>query len=284
MASRELTQPPNDPDGQIELADAWWALAESAQGPTGDSLRLHAAGWYRRAQPNVESTVVRARLADRLDQAADVERALAAATAKPLDPDEILWRGQWVDLLHFVDLTRDRVDGEWQRDGGALTVTPSRHGRILLPVEVHGSYELAVEFTRHQGDDKMIVGLPVGANQCAVSLSGWQGQARGIELIDGQGAENNVSTKRPGALENGHRYNLTIRVQAQGDDADIEVTLDDEPYLKWIGPRASLSFPPLWKLPRSDRPGLGASQIELTFHAARFRLLEGEAAIITDIE
>jgi hypothetical protein len=223
-------------------------------------------------------------LRKRLEAAAGIERPLLAARPAPLDPAKILWRGQSLDLIHMVDLARDRVAGKWNRDNGDLSVEPWDQARIMLPVDVEGSYDLFVEFTRRQGDDKISVGLPVGSAQCRVSLSGWGGDARGIEQIEGQGAENNKSTRQPGTLENDRRYRLLVQVRldSENTEARINVSLDGQAaYLEWSGPQASLSLSKLWSLPHPDRPALGGNQAAVTFHAAKMRLFEGTATLVT---
>jgi hypothetical protein len=56
LAEREL-QPPTQAAAQMELADAWWELAQRRQDPKNDleykGLRARAAYWYRAAIPNL---------------------------------------------------------------------------------------------------------------------------------------------------------------------------------------------------------------------------------------
>jgi hypothetical protein len=56
LAEREL-QPPTQAAAQLELADAWWELAQGRQDPKLDleykGLRARAAFWYRAAIPNL---------------------------------------------------------------------------------------------------------------------------------------------------------------------------------------------------------------------------------------
>jgi hypothetical protein len=56
LAEQEL-QPPTQSAGQVELADAWWDLAQRRQDPKNDleskAIRARAAYWYRAAIPNL---------------------------------------------------------------------------------------------------------------------------------------------------------------------------------------------------------------------------------------
>ena len=71
--------------------------------------------------------------------------------------------GEWIDLSANVDLGRDSVHGEWQREADALKlVNPDAFARLMLPVIVDGSYELDIEVTRNSGVEGIGAKLPVG--------------------------------------------------------------------------------------------------------------------------
>ncbi len=66
-AGQELTSPPTQSAAQIKLADAWWDLAQTAQGEAKNALLRHAGWWYKKAQPDVTSVVIKEKLTQRLD-------------------------------------------------------------------------------------------------------------------------------------------------------------------------------------------------------------------------
>ncbi|MBN2292031.1 MAG: hypothetical protein JXM70_06370, partial [Pirellulales bacterium] len=53
LARMELEKPPQNTDEEIELADAWWAMASKAFGPRKRPIMLRAAHWYKQAQPKL---------------------------------------------------------------------------------------------------------------------------------------------------------------------------------------------------------------------------------------
>jgi hypothetical protein len=66
LAGKELAGP-QSADDQIALADAWWAVSESAAGSTRAVIGLHAAEWYRKglaASSGLTRTRVEKRLAE----------------------------------------------------------------------------------------------------------------------------------------------------------------------------------------------------------------------------
>ncbi|HUT12282.1 MAG TPA: PA14 domain-containing protein [Thermoguttaceae bacterium] len=193
----------------------------------------------------------------------------------PATPD--VPQGQWVDLLAPVDIDADQVAGKWTRDGEGVAVAPDKFCRLMLPVRVDGSYELAFEFTRHSGENVVGAKLPVGSTDCCLALSLRGGEGSGIAHIDGREGHMNASTRKPGTLQNGRRYSVLVRVQLSGEDVRAEVLLDGQPYIGWVGKQASLEAYRDWRTPDKSRPALTAYEAAVTFHTVRFRLLSGKA-------
>lgn len=69
LAQQELQSPPSELEGMLKLADAWWSLSEGRQGKEKRALMLRASIWYRQAQPAVTSTLRKAKIGKRLEQA-----------------------------------------------------------------------------------------------------------------------------------------------------------------------------------------------------------------------
>jgi len=199
------------------------------------------------------------------------------ATLPPVPATADVPQGQWVDLLKPVDIAADRVTGKWTRDGQGVAIAPEKFCRLMLPVRVDASYELAFEFTRHSGISTVGALLPVGSTDCHLMLSRFDGKTSGIDQIDGQPGYDNASTKKPGSLENGHRYQVLVRVQQSGPDVEVKVLLDGKPYISWAGKQASLKATNDWHAPDKSRPTLTAWITPVTFHTVRLRLLSGKA-------
>lgn len=67
LAQREMQAQPVTPEDQVKLADAWWSLADKRKGQDAEALTLHAAAWYRKAEPGIRSTLEKTRIAKRLE-------------------------------------------------------------------------------------------------------------------------------------------------------------------------------------------------------------------------
>ena len=187
----------------------------------------------------------------------------------------------WVELLPRVNVAKDRVVGEWRSEGTELNCVTVSHNwnnceRIMLPMIVHGSYDLELSFTRHSGDQGIAAILPVGSHVCQVGLSGYGGKCHGIDAIDGKAAADNSTTVRPGTLINGKRYDLLAKVRLHNQVASIEVFLDKSRIIRWQGKESSLGIFGGWRLPQDQRLGIG-SQEPTTFHFVRLRMVSGKA-------
>lgn len=197
-----------------------------------------------------------------------------------LQASKDLQQGEWVDLLPYVDVTKDYVDGEWYPEDGGITVEHGNTPRLMLPVVVKGGYDLDVQFTRHTGTNDISFWLPIGKTWCNFLLSAWNGIASGVRGIDGLDRVDMTTAVRPGKIENGRRYRLEAAVRPDGDDVEIVVSLDGKPYMTWRGKQESLFVPHQWSLPNLHRPALGVHAASASFHSARLRLNSGQGYLL----
>ena len=68
LARRDLAAPPT-PAAQVDLADAWWDLAQAKAGPDREHLLGRAAYWYKQAQPNVHGGFTELKINKRVEAA-----------------------------------------------------------------------------------------------------------------------------------------------------------------------------------------------------------------------
>jgi len=191
-----------------------------------------------------------------------------------------LQQGEWVDLLPYVDVGKDYVDGDWYPKDGGITVEHGHTPRLMLPVVVKGGYDLDVQFTRHTGTSEVSLWLPIGNTHCFFSVSAWNGAVSGVWGVDGLDEVDKATAVRPGKIENGRRYRLEAAVRPNGDDVEIAVSLDGKPYATWRGEQESL-FVPHWRtLPNLHRPAVGVHAASASFHSARLRLNSGQGYLL----
>jgi len=280
VARLELDAPLREPEDQIAMADAWWGLAKTRTGEEKGAFIRHAGTWYEKAREKTTSPPLEAKLERRLEEIAELEQAISSISGSQIGPGQDFANFQWVELSPWIDLDRDSVQGEWRKTGDELTVGAGANARIMLPVTVQGSYDLQLEFTRTKGSDAVAVVLPVGSRGCVVLLSAARGKASRLETIAGKPADKSPFARKPGTLNNDQRYILLVRVRVRGEAAGIEVLLNGRPYLGGFGRQKSLAVSRPWRLPKSNRPGMGANASAVTFHTAKLRTCGGTARLV----
>ena len=185
----------------------------------------------------------------------------------------------WIDILKLVDVDKHAVLGTWIRNGDEIISKPAIEGRIGIPIVLDGSYELSVDFTRHSGREAVSVMLPLKNTDCYFLLGGWTGRVTGIGMVDGRlpfdFSENHERGKRF-QIQNNQRYHWDISVTVHGDSVTIESKLDDKPMLVWSGKLNRLSCFINTAMPNRNMIGLGAFDINCTFHRVELRLLDSK--------
>ncbi|MDY0170460.1 MAG: formylglycine-generating enzyme family protein [Thermoguttaceae bacterium] len=73
LADREVSSPPESATAQVELADAWWDLAQTAEPDSSRAWLTRAKYWYKQAHPQVTSPLMKAKVAQRLEESASLK-------------------------------------------------------------------------------------------------------------------------------------------------------------------------------------------------------------------
>ncbi len=286
MARRERDSPPREAAEQIALADAWWDLAEQRKGDQRSALMLRAGHWYRQARAGTSSTVIQEKASQRLATIDKIEPPLGSAGSSAPRLGQRIAPCKWVDLLEFVNTDRDALEGEWRFEEGRLvgtsppgdTDTDSRT-RIVLPVIVEGSYDLDLGFSAGRGGDTPVaLVLPVADRHCAAILMGWQGNASGLERIEGKSSKE-AGTMVSTLLEAERTYRVSVQVRLSKERLEIRVSLDGEPHLQWSGTPDLLDVSPQFRMPERGRLGLAVRECQTRFEGFRFRLVQGTATL-----
>ena len=194
----------------------------------GEEVMDFRTGGGRRFQPYAVHAPVRplgvlaykSRLALREIRLRRVKVVAADATLPPLEGDgwESLFDGRTLEGWKPVE--EFRVGGKPQR-GGKVHVQSGQiileytglHTAIALAHEFPSDeYELAVDAMRVAGEsDFCTIILPVGAQDCCLTIGGWVNTVVGIGFVDGLPAVGNETGRRIG-FENGQWYRVRVRV------------------------------------------------------------------------
>jgi len=170
LAAKDLANP-DTTDGQVEVGDGWWQLAQ-AEKMAWKKLNIvgRARRWYEMAQPHV-TALVKVRVNKRL---AEIE-----STAP----------GGGMNLLQMIDPKRDAVRGEWTLEDGVLVDRGEQTLALQIPYQPPEEYDLFVAVKRLGGTDSVGIGVVVGGSQAVVCIDGYPTNGMvltGFELLDGK--------------------------------------------------------------------------------------------------
>lgn len=179
----------------------------------------------------------------------------------------------WRNLLVGLRPRGQIRAGNWKLDEtGSWRVEQGDFALAEIPAEIRGDYLLHVELTRTTGRDGIYIGFPVGKESLNLNLSGWEGQATGLETIGGRQAISGPAKVRPGKLSNDVRHTLQIEVSLDEKQATITVRLDGKEILKHTGDRKDMAAAKhVWDRKDLSAVAIGAHRCQVLFHSIRIR-------------
>ena len=262
----------------MELGEWYRRLADGAGAGPKAAMLARARAYYDRflsIHPSADLDRTKASLALK-----KVEEDIKQVSGPPLKSGA---RQVWADVLALVDPARDASAGKWVRKGPAI-VGPvgatHAEAKIVIPVAPQGNYELEAKFVRLSGTDTVGFILPVGARGVTLLMSAWRGRATGLGDVNGKQAGSNETSVKPHTLENGHEYQLNVKIAVTASQAHVTVTLDGKPLIDWKGPESALSHQGGWGPPRPGFLAVGFSNSTGVFNSIRLKMLSGEAKVV----
>lgn len=185
--------------------------------------------------------------------------------------------GDWRDLLGSMKAeTTGGDENGWLFVAGELRSPDIQNATVSLPGEfVNTSYQLQVSFRR--GDPREFLGvfLPVGTRQTAFVLDGYapNGFRSGLHLLNGNTAYFDPQVIKGRQINDQGLHQLAFTVFHDGLNAEIKVSLDDQPFYRWSGPTSALSMSPRIQGVTPGHVGFGSHFDEWTVTAVRVRRL-----------
>jgi hypothetical protein len=180
-----------------------------------------------------------------------------------------------MSLLKNLNPKAHAVAAEWKVTAEGLICPVDDFATFSLPFRPKGAYTLEVEFRRVEGNDGILILLPVGSRAGALNLGGWGGETCGLEQIDNSGAdENETSVKQ--SFELNKRYTLKATVIPKGDDVQITVWLNGKEFISWSGESGRLSPHSIWRFKYPGALGIGAHQSSVLFSKINLQMLRGD--------
>jgi len=191
-------------------------------------------------------------------------------------------QGSVVELLRFVDVTRDALYGFWRLTNKALTAYGVGRGytALKLPVTLNGDYQLAVRFALGKGARRgqLAVTVPVGTTHATVVVGGGDGTEAGLEYVDGKPYKQNATFVKTSLVRQARVYQLDIAVSIKDDAATVIAELGNKQIIRWKGKTSSLSLSP-------GTQGQGTAVLRpavppVTFTSVRLSAVRGKAKLL----
>jgi hypothetical protein len=184
-------------------------------------------------------------------------------------------KNEWTEVLDLVQLPRDVVRDQWQRDGlWVVSRKDQNNAAFSLPVAILGSFDLRVRATVRSGPEFVHMGLGREMHGALLMINGHEAKACGLELIDGKGVLDNPSKVPAIALEANRSHVLLVAAEASQGIASIVAAVDDKPIVRWRGPATSLSMTKDWP---SDRLVVSSNRTSVAVESVELRMRSGGA-------
>ncbi len=200
------------------------------------------------------------------------------ASEKPTNAPQVGKRiapSESIDLLALVDVTKDRVSGEWIAADGKLESPKAYGSRIELPYQPPEEYELVVIAEPLDEPNGLILGQRLGGQRFQVLVNYAQKEAApvsAIEDIDGKNVGANVTTVRRPVLIQNRPSQIICTVKKDS----VTVTSDGQELIDWHGEAKRLSLSDYWKTPHDNALFLGAYDCRYRIHRVTLTPLSGE--------
>jgi len=199
----------------------------------------------------------------------DAKRTTDQSAEKPARPQDA------IDLLALVDVSKDQVSGEWEKNGEHL-LAPRQYGaRLELPYQPPDEYELTVIAEPLDEPNGLLLGQRSGGRRFVVLVGYSTGDglpASALENIDGKNVGENTTTVRRDVLVKGRPSQIVCTVRKNS----VRVTCDGHELIRWQGDSKQLSLSDYWKTPSDSALFLGAYDCRYRFSRVTLTPLSGE--------
>lgn len=182
------------------------------------------------------------------------------------------------ELLPLIDVMRDRVAGDWTREGSSL-ISPKQFGaRLELPYEPPAEYIQTVVVEPLDEPQGLILGQRLNGRRFAALVhypAGGRQPLSALENVDGRNVGNATTAERA-VLAKGRVSQIIVTVQKNS----VMLTCDGRLLLEWEGDADSLSLSDYWKTPGDTALFLGAYDCRLKVHRVAVAPLAGTGRVL----
>jgi hypothetical protein len=187
--------------------------------------------------------------------------------------------GEWIDAVWIARSATRTFGGSWKVQKGAIAGEAIRGGRLEIPLEVTGSYELAASVARVSGKGPYGLRFPVGVRSLALTLAANDGKE---DLLGGTWRSKGMgkTSTTPSVLEPGKPCELRIAVRRQRHLAKVTVTANGRDHLSWQGDTRTICPEELWGHTSAKTLSLGLWNGSVRSGALKLRVIDGKHRVI----
>lgn len=247
-----------------EEAQAWFDRADTYARAHPDEHLLIAVRYFEVADRFRESDAGRAAMSLSLKEMqqitapkASLEKVADEKSARPKQTPKV------VNLMRYIDLTKDVVEGKWVTTGAALVGQKGDSSRLEIPYLPPEEYDFKVSFTRHDGVKAVAQMLSKSGHQFAWVMEAQMGKHSGFELIDGKTCAENKTSFRGRLIKNDEVHTSVIQVRNDG----ITAIVDGKQIAHWNTDYKDMDCIASWKLRDQRFLGVGQNNVKVTYTA-----------------
>jgi hypothetical protein len=189
--------------------------------------------------------------------------------------------GRWIDVLAIAKSRNTPFGGSWKTGEAEIIAKAASGGRLEIPLEIAGSYELTVSLLRLSGKGFYGIRFPVGSRSLALSLSANGGRE---DLLDGtwrsEGTGKTSATPSIIKVKGSKRHDIRIEVRQRGNLAKVTVTADGKDHLSWQGDTRKICPEEIWGDTGAKTLSLGLWNGSIRLEALKVRVISGKHRVI----
>jgi serine/threonine protein kinase len=188
-------------------------------------------------------------------------------------PDPVAWKNG-VDLIPFIDLSRDVLRGNWKKDNGNIVADFGSNGVLRIPYEPPAEYDFRIVFIRERGKCAVAQFLQREGRGFFWEMGGSNNVNAGFAYVGGKGSQENP-TNSSFVPRDGVRYTSVIQVRRDR----VTALLDDRKISEWLPSMGEITTDPNWCVDLPNLIGLGNCDSFTRFEAVQIREISGKGRL-----
>ncbi|HEX3357171.1 MAG TPA: hypothetical protein VHS31_09385 [Tepidisphaeraceae bacterium] len=147
-------------------------------------------------------------------------------------------RAPWSDRIGGVEIFKNTIRGEWQRNGSTLESTGPLANILQIVDCAPASFRMELVAQRTQGNGPLVIGFPYGES-CGDMVIDAGDQTTGISSINKRASYRNETTFKGDIFTSGTPVRLLLTVRKQ----HVTLAAGDQTIVDWRGEESLLSRP-----------------------------------------